>query len=51
MEFVLSIITVYLPKSDEKVESESIHQAPSIPETLLIHKFVRQINDIGDCSI
>ena len=46
-----SIITVYLPKSDEIVEPESIHQAPSIPETLLIHKFVRQINDRGDCSV
>ena len=32
MKFVSSIITVYLPKSDEIVESESIHQAPSIPE-------------------
>ena len=40
MKFVPSIITVYLPKSDEIVEPESIHQAPSIPETLLIHKFV-----------
>ena len=45
------IDTVYLPKSGEIVEPESIHQAPSIPETLLIHKFVRQINDRGDCSI
>ena len=51
MKFVPSIITVYLPKSDKIVEPESIHQAPSIPETLLIHKFVRQINDRGDCSI
>ena len=51
MKFVPSIITVYLPKSDEIVEPESIHQAPSIPETLLIHKFVWQINDRGDCSI
>ena len=51
MKFVSSIITVYLPKSDEIVEPESIHQAPSIPETILIHKFVRQINDRGDCSI
>ena len=51
MKFVSSIITVYLPKSDEIVEPESIHQAPSIPETLLIHKFVRQINGRGDCSI
>ena len=50
MKFVPSIITVYLPKSDEIVEPESIHQAPSIPETLLIHKFARQINDRGDCS-
>ena len=50
MKFVPSIITVYLPKSDEIVEPESIHQAPSIPETLSIHKFVRQINDRGDCS-
>ena len=45
MKFVSSIITVYLPKSDETVEPESIHQAPSIPETHSIHKFVRQIND------
>ena len=51
IKFVSSIITVYLPKSDEIVEPESIHQAPSIPETLLIHKFVWQINDRGDCSI
>ena len=51
MKFVLSINSVYLPKSDEIVEPESIHQAPSIPETILIHKFVRQINDRGDCSI
>ena len=41
MKFVLSIITVYFPRSDEIVESESIHQAPSIPKTLSIHKFVR----------
>ena len=51
MKFVPSIITVYLPKSDEIVKPESIHQAPSIPETLSIHKFVRQINDRGDFSI
>ena len=51
IKFVSSIITVYLPKSDKIVEPESIHQAPSVPETLLIHKFVRQINDRGDCSI
>ena len=51
MKFVPSIITVYLPKSDEIVEPESIHQAPSIPETLSVHKFVRQINDREDCSI
>ena len=51
MKFVSSIITVYLPKSDETVEPESIHQAPSIPETHSIHKFVRQINDRGYCSI
>ena len=49
MKFVSSIITVSLPKSDEIVEPESIHQAQSIPETLSIHKFVRQINDRGDC--
>ena len=51
MKCVSSIITVYLPRSDEIVEPENIHQAPSIPETLSIHKFVRQINDRGDCSI
>ena len=51
MKFVPSIITLYLPRSDEIVESESIHQAPSISETLSIHKFVRQVNDRGDCSI
>ena len=51
MKFVSSIITVYLPKSVKIVEPESIHQAPSMPETLLIHKFVRQINDRGDWSI
>ena len=45
LKFVTSIISVYLPKSDEIVEPESIHQAPSIPETHLIHKFVQQIND------
>ena len=51
MRFLPSIITVYLPKSDVTVEPESIHQASSIPETLSIRKFVRQINDRGDCSI
>ena len=51
MKFVSSIITVYLPKSDEIVEPESIHQAQSIPETLSIDKIVRQINDKGDCRI
>ena len=51
MKLVSSIITAYLPKSDEIVESQSIHQAPSIPETILIHKFVRRINYRGDCSI
>ena len=40
MKFVPSIITVYMPSSDEIVKPESIHQAPSIPETLSIHKFV-----------
>ena len=48
MKFVPSIVTAYLPRSDEIVEPESIHQASSIPETLSIHKFVRQINDSGD---
>ena len=51
MKFVPSIITVYLPRSDEIVEPERIHPVPSIPETLSIHKFVRQINDKGGCSI
>ena len=51
MKFVSSIITVYLPKSDEIVEPESIHQVPSIPETLLIHKLVPQVSDRGDCRI
>ena len=52
MKFMVSsIVTVYLPKSDEIVESESIYQAPSIPETLSVLKFVRQINDRRDCII
>ena len=51
LKLVSSIITVYLSKSDQIVEPESIHQASSIPETLPIHKFARQINDRGDCSI
>ena len=51
MKFVPSIITACFPKSDVTVDPESIHQAPSIPKTLSIHKFVRQINDRGDCSI
>ena len=50
MEFVISIITAYLPKFDEIVKPESIHQAPSIPQRFSIHIFVRQINDT-DCSI
>ena len=50
MKFVPSIISVYLPKLDEIVEPECIHQTPSIPETHSVHKFVRQINDRGDCS-
>ena len=49
--FVPSIITMYLPRQDEIVEPESIHQAPSIPETLSILKFVRQVNNRVDCSI
>ena len=51
MKSVPSIITVYLSKSDEIVEPESIHQAPSIPEILSVQKFVWQINDREDCSI
>ena len=51
MKFAPSIITIYLPRSDEIVEPESIHQASYIPEALSIHKFVRQISDRGDCSI
>ena len=39
-----------LSRSDETVEPGSIHQAPSIPETLPINKFFRQINDKRDCS-
>ena len=46
MKFVSSIISVNLAKSDKIVD-----QAPSIPETLSIHKFVPRINDRGDCSI
>ena len=42
MKFLPSIITVYLPKSDELLEPESIHQAQSIPETFLICKFVNR---------
>ena len=48
LKLVSSIITVYLPKSDEIVEPESIHQVPSTPETLSVHKFVRQVNDKED---
>ena len=51
MKFVPSIITVYWPRLDEIVELESIHQVPSIPETLSIHKFIWQLNDRGDWSI
>ena len=51
IKFVPSIITVYLPRWDEIVEPESIHQEPSIPKTLSIYKFVWQINDRRDCSI
>ena len=40
MKFLASIITVYLPKLDEIVEPESMNEAPSISETLLINKFV-----------
>ena len=50
VEYVPYIITVYLPRSDEIVESESIRQAPFIPETPSIHKFIRHIIDRGDCS-
>ena len=38
MKLMPSFITVYLQRSDEIVEPESIHQAPFIPETLSIHK-------------
>ena len=40
-----------MPRLDEIVEPESIHQTPSFPGTLSIHKFVRQINDREDCNI
>ena len=50
IKFVPSIITVYFLRSDEIVEPESIHQASSIPKTLSIHKFVRQINNRGNSS-
>ena len=32
MKFVPSIVTVYLPRSDEIVEPENIHQPPFIPK-------------------
>ena len=51
MRFLLSVITVYVPKSDVTVEPESIHQASSIPETLSIYKFAREINGRGDSSV
>ena len=51
MKFVLSIIIVYLSQLDKIVEPESIHQAPFIPKTLSIHKFIRPINEREDCSI
>ena len=51
MKFVPSIIIVCLPKLDEIVEPESIHQVSSIPETLSIYKFVGEINGRGDCSV
>ena len=51
MRFLPSIITVYVPKSDVTVEPESIHQASSIPETLSIYKFAREINGRGDSSV
>ena len=37
MKFVPSIITVYLPKSDEIVEPESMYQAQSIPESQIFN--------------
>ena len=40
-----------MSRSNEIVEPDSIHQAPSIRETLSSHKFVRQINDGGNCSV
>ena len=51
MKFVPSIITIYLPRSDEIVEPENINQSPAIPETLSVHKFDRQIDEKGECSI
>ena len=47
MKFVPSIVTVYLPKSDEIVEPECINQAQSIPETLPIHKMQCRIFQDG----
>ena len=37
MKFVPSIIIVYLPKSDEIVEPESMYQAQSIPESQIFN--------------
>ena len=47
MKFVPSIVTVYLPKSDEIVEPECINQAQPIPETLPIHKMQCRIFQDG----
>ena len=51
MKFLSSFIIVYLPKSDEIVEPENMHQAPSTAKTFSVHKFFRQISDREDCSI
>ena len=41
-----AIHTIYLPKSDEKVEKDKVLHARAIPQTLKVHKVIRQYNDV-----
>ena len=43
LKFVPSIITIFLPRSDEIVEPETTHQLPSIPKLFQFTNFIERL--------
>ena len=50
-EFVLSIITVYLPRVEEIEEPSNTDESPLIKDKLSVHNFERSFNKRNECSI